>query len=259
MREYAERALDCVDRRNLGYADVRLIDSHERNVSTKNGRMGTVSSDESVGIGIRVLLDGCWGFASTDNLSNESIATTAQRAIEIARASALAKKTDIVLAGRENGVDQWSSPFRIDPFTTSIEDNLALLLRADEEMRAVKGITLAEGALHFRRSREIFLSTEGAAIEQTRIVSGAGIAAFCFAQDEIQKRSYPNSFGGQYQLKGYELVEELKLVENARRVAEEAVELQAAEQCPQGTRTVILDASQVGLQIHESIGHPVEL
>jgi TldD protein len=73
------------------------------------------------------------------------------------------------------------------------------------------------------------------------------------------KRSYPNSFGGQWQNKGYELIGELKLLENARRVGEEAVALHQADQCPEGKFTVILDSSQLGLQIHESIGHPIEL
>lgn len=259
MRDYADKALSLLDRREVQYGDVRLVDARDRVVSTKNGLMGTVSSDESLGLGIRVLIQGCWGFASTDNLSSESLEQTARRAIAIARASALAKKSDIVLVPEPKVVASWSSPFQIDPFSISVEDHLHLLLRADKEMRSVEGITLAEGALHFRQAREIFLSTEGSEIEQTRVVSGGGIAAYCFAADEIQKRSYPNSFGGQYQLKGYELINEIRLVENARRVAEEAVALQKADLCPQGKRTLILDGSQVGLQIHESIGHPIEL
>ncbi len=73
------------------------------------------------------------------------------------------------------------------------------------------------------------------------------------------KRSYPNSFGGQWQNKGYELIQELKLLENARRIGEEAVALHKAEQCPEGEFDIILDSSQLGLQIHESVGHPIEL
>src|ERR1041385_7825568 len=73
------------------------------------------------------------------------------------------------------------------------------------------------------------------------------------------KRSYPTSFGGQWQDKGYELIHELKLVENARRIAEESVGLHQADQCPEGKFDIILDSSQLGLQIHESVGHPIEL
>ena len=259
MREYAEKVLSHLDRRAVQYADVRVVDTRLRDLSTKNGKMGTTSSEESLGLGVRVLAQGCWGFASTDNLSKDSLAAVAARALEIARASALAKKTNVVLAPEEKIVAIWTSPYRIDPFSTSVEANLDLLLRADAEMRSVPGITLAEASLHFRRTRQLFISTEGSVLDQTRVITGVGIEAYSFADKEIQKRSYPNSFRGQYQLKGYELVEELRLVENARRIAEEAVALHKAEQCPQGKRTLILDGSQVGLQIHESIGHPIEL
>jgi TldD protein len=89
--------------------------------------------------------------------------------------------------------------------------------------------------------------------------TGGGFVATAFANNDIQKRSYPNSFGGQYQTRGYELIEELDLVGHAPRIAEEAVALHQAEQCPSGVKDIILDSSQIGLQVHESIGHPIEL
>jgi TldD protein len=153
----------------------------------------------------------------------------------------------------------WTSPHKIDPFTVSIEQNLALLQKIDAELRSVKGVTLAETNLNFRREEQWFYSSEGADIHQTKYTTGAGYVAYAFAGSEIQKRSYPNSFGGQWQNKGYELIDELKLVENARRIGEEAVALHSADQCPQGVFDTILESSQLGLQIHESVGHPIEL
>ncbi len=111
----------------------------------------------------------------------------------------------------------------------------------------MQGVTLAETNLNFRREEQWFFSSEGANIHQTKYTTGAGYAAHAFAGSEIQKRSYPNSFGGQWQNKGYELIEELKLVENARRVGEEAVALLKADQCPEGVFNIILDSSQLGL------------
>ena len=113
--------------------------------------------------------------------------------------------------------------------------------------------------MNFRREEQWFVSSEGANIHQTKYTTGVGYAAYAFAGSEIQKRSYPNSYGGQWQNKGYELIGELKLLENARRVGEEAVALLKAEQCPEGVFNIILDGSQLGLQIHESVGHPIEL
>src|SRR3990167_768739 len=178
MREYAEKVLSHLDRRAVQYADVRVVDTRLRDLSTKNGKMGTTSSEESLGLGVRVLAQGCWGFASTDNLSKDSLAAVAARALEIARASALAKKTNVVLAPEEKIVAIWTSPYRIDPFSTSVEANLDLLLRADAEMRSVPGITLAEASLHFRRTRQLFMSTEGSVLDQTRVITGVGIEAY---------------------------------------------------------------------------------
>ncbi len=259
MKQIAEEGLEAASRRGVSYADVRAIESRDRHVTTKNGRPGTVSSSENFGAGIRVLADGCWGFAATDDLSREGLAACAALAVEIARSSARAKKQDVALApeGRHEAV--WVSPCRVDPFTVSVDQNLALLLAIDAELRNNPGVTLAETSMVFTRERQWFASSLGSHIEQTRVTSGAGYAALSFRENEIQKRSYPNSFGGQYQLKGYELIDELKLMENAPRVAEEAVALHQADQCPEGEMDLILDSSQLALQIHESVGHPAEL
>lgn len=259
MKTTALNALDAAVRRGISYADVRLVEIEERHVSTKNGKISELATSVSVGLGIRVLDRGAWGFAATDDLTAAGIEAAAELAVEIARASALVKKHDVVLAPEGAYQVEWTSPVRIDPFSISADKNLALLFAIDQELRRNPGVTLAETALVFTRQRQIFASSEGSLIDQTRHTSGAGFAAYSFREDEIQKRSYPNSFGGQHQLKGYEMVEELKLVENAPRVAEEAVALHSADQCPEGKFDLILDGSQLGLQIHESIGHPIEL
>jgi TldD protein len=259
MKQIALNALDAAVRHGVSYADVRLIDNEERNVATKNGKIAQMSNTVSMGLGIRVLDGGCWGFAATDDLSAAGVEAAARLAVEIARASAIARKHDIVLAPEQKYEVEWISPVRIDPFSISVDQNLALLFAVDEELRRNPGVTLAEAGLVFARQRQIFASSEGSVIDQTRYTSGAGFSAHSFRGGEIQKRSYPNSFGGQHQLKGYELVEELRLLENAPRVADEAVALHSADQCPGGRFDLILDSSQLGLQIHESIGHPIEL
>src|SRR6185369_11349549 len=129
------------------------------------------------------------------------------------------------LAPEEKHEAVWASAMAIDPFSISIDRQMGELLAVDEAIRAVEGISLAEALMHFTRSRQVFVSTLGSVIDQTRCLSGAGFSALCYKDGEIQKRSYPNSFGGQYQLKGYELVHELKLREQAPRIAEESVAL----------------------------------
>ncbi len=259
MRDWANWALDTAKTRGATYADVRVVDARYRNLSTKNGQVGTFSESESLGLGVRTLADGAWGFAATDQLTRERIQETAALAVSIARASARVKQHDLVLAPEEKIQAVWQTPFEKDPFTVSVDEMLKLLFRADEEMRRVAGLTLAETSMSFTRLEQLFASTIGSEIKQTKVYSGAGLVATSFADNEIQKRSYPNSFGGQHASAGYELVEGLDLVGNAQRMAEQAVALHKAEQCPQGRRTIILGSSQLGLQIHESIGHPIEL
>ena len=259
MWDLCTHALDTARLRGATYADVRVMHMRQRDLTTKNGQVGTLAQSESIGLGIRVLAKGAWGFASTDRLTRDGVSACAAQAVAIAKASALAKRSEVVMAPEDAYVDSWQSPFRKDPFEIPLETQLTLLLAVDAEMRRVKGVTLTETDLQFRKIDSWFASSIGSRIHQRKVISGCGIAATSFQNDEIQKRSYPNSFGGQHSLQGYELVESLELLKHAPRVAEEAVALHSAAQCPQKAGTLILGSSQLGLQIHESVGHPIEL
>ena len=259
MKHIADWALNTATQRGATYADVRIVDERQRSLATKNGKVGHAASGESLGLGVRVLVDEAWGFAATDDMSREAVERTAAKAVDIAKASARVKEQPIRLAPEPAAKIEWATPCKIDPFKTSIEENLDLLMKIDHELLSVKGVTLGESNLSLRRYEQWFYSSEGSDIHQTRTTTGAGFSAISFEGTEIQKRSYPNSFGGQHQCKGYELIDELKLVENARRIGEQAVALHKADRCPQGNMNLVLDSSQLGLQIHESIGHPIEL
>jgi len=259
MKHVANWALNVAMQRGASYADVRVVAQRNRALSTKNGKLGNASDTESVGMNVRVIVEGAWGFAASSELGRGAVEKTAAEAVAIARASARVKRADVQIVPEKAAVAEWSTPFKIDPFSVSVEQNIDLLLAIDAELRSVEGVTLAETNVNFSREEQWFLSSEGAEIHQAKLSTGAGYAAYAFAGNEIQKRSYPNSFGGQWQNKGYELIEELKLLENARRIAEEAVALHKADQCPEGKFDLILDSSQLGLQIHESVGHPIEL
>jgi TldD protein len=259
MKDVANWALNVATMRGASYADARVVAQRSRALATKNGKVGSAADAESLGMSVRVLAGGAWGFAATEDLSRAAVEATAAQAVAIARASAQVKQEDVQLAPEKPATAEWTTPHQIDPFTVSVEQNIELLMKIDSELRAVGGITLAETSLNFNREEQWFASSEGSDIHQIKLQTGAGYCAYAFAGNELQKRSYPNSYGGQWQSKGYELIGELKLLENARRIAEEAVALHHADQCPEGTFDVILDSSQLGLQIHESIGHPIEL
>ncbi|MGH9396764.1 MAG: TldD/PmbA family protein [Terriglobia bacterium] len=259
MKQWAENALDTALAQGASHVEVRVIDTRQRYLSTKNGQAGQARDSQSLGLGIRVIADGGWGFASTQNTSRASVDAAAARAVEIARASAICKKHDVRLVPEGKVVARWEAACKIDPFSIPVSTCLDQMLRVDAELRRVTGITLAETSMDFRHIDQLFLSSEGSEIRQIKTQTGAGYVATSFAGSEIQRRSYPNSFGGQHQTRGYELVEELDLPGNAQRIAEEAVALHQSDQCPAGEKDIILGSSQLGLQIHESIGHPIEL
>src|SRR6201987_5479870 len=242
MKDVLSWALDLATHKGASYVDARVVDDRSRSLATKNGKVGQASDAESLGIGIRVIAGGAWGFAAADDLSRPAVEAAAARAFAIAKASAQVKKENVRLAPEKPVNAEWVTPFQIDPFTISIEQNLNLLLKIDAELRSVAGVTLAETSMNFHHEEQWFASSEGSSIHQTKYSTGTGYAAYAFAGTEIMKRSYPNSYGGQWQNKGYELIAELKLLENARGVAEEAVALHKADQCPEGVNPIILTA-----------------
>ncbi|MGQ9494343.1 MAG: TldD/PmbA family protein [Anaerolineae bacterium] len=259
MKELAERALNAAQLQGASYADIRIVRQQGQSILVKNGHVEGISQDENQGLGIRVIVNGAWGFASSSILSMEEATCVAALAVQIARASSLAKARDVFLGPPEMHVARYETPVQIDPFSIPLEEKIALLLAADEGMRRVKGVAVTESNMAFLREEKVFASTEGSYIEQVLVESGAGIEATAVGENEIQTRSFPNSFGRQQKKMGYELIPELQLVENSQRIAEEAVALLSAPQCPSGITTLILDSTQLALQIHESCGHPIEL
>ena len=259
MRELTDRALNTAHVHGASYADIRIVRRITQVITVKNGRVEALSQDEDRGFGVRVIADGAWGFASSSRINPTEVDRVAAQAVKIAKASAMVKVREVEIGSPETHVDTYRTPVVVDPFDVSLEDKISLLLAADEGMRSVKGLSVAEGSLEFIREVKTFASTEGSFIEQEIVESGAGLEATAVGGGEMQKRSYPNSFGRHQGTGGYEFVRALDLVDNAPRIAEEAVALLSAPVCPSGVTTVILGATQLALQVHESCGHPIEL
>src|SRR5256885_7433227 len=131
MQDIANWALNIASVRGASYADARIGDDRSRALATKNGKIGSASDSESLGISVRVIADGAWGFAASDDLSRESVEGTAERAVEIAKASAQVKQRDVQLAPEKPLIAEWTTPYQIDPFSTSVDQNLELLLKLD--------------------------------------------------------------------------------------------------------------------------------
>ncbi len=261
MRDIALRALNAAQLLGASYVDVRVMERTTEGIDVKNGRVEGVSSSTSSGFNIRVIVNGAWGFASSARMDDDEITRVAQQAVQIARASALGAGEPVRLSPLPPQKGTYRTPIQIDPFTVPLTQKVQLLLDADSGMRSVKGVTLTSASMVYARERKFFASSEGSEIEQELYDAGAGITANAVdpASNEIQTRSYPNSFGVQSGTAGYEFIESLDLIKHSTRVGEEAVQLLTAPQCPSGLHTIILDGPQTALQIHESCGHPIEL
>ena len=258
MRDLTERALDTATSLGARYADVRIVRRHEESIAIKTGRVEGVASNETEGFGIRVLVDGAWGFASSHVLTGSEADRIAGEAVRIARASATALREPAVLDDRPPAYGRYETPVDEDPFDVPLETKIADLLAADQAAADVKGIAFTESMYAAQREWKTFAATDGSFTEQTITHVGSAVEANAVDGDEHQRRSYPDSGGG-WQAAGYEYIRSLDLAARAEPLAEEAVELLTAPQCPSGRFTIILDPSQLYLQVHESCGHPTEL
>ncbi|HTY09190.1 MAG TPA: TldD/PmbA family protein, partial [Candidatus Edwardsbacteria bacterium] len=257
MKHFTARVLRSLPRA-VGYADVRVVERRHEHIASKNGVVESVSASTDAGFGLRVLLNGAWGFAASSRTDDREIKRVVRDAVAIAKASALVGKQPAVLAPQRPQRGHYATPVKTDPFAVPLERKIGLLLAADREMRAVKAVKVAAGSLWFLRERKTFASTEGTLVSEDRCESGGGIHATAIAGPEVQTRSYPNDFGDTRQA-GYEFIERMDLPGNAARTADEAARLLQAPPCPATVSDIIIAGNQLALQVHESIGHPIEL
>jgi TldD protein len=245
-------------RARAGYADARFVRSRVERLSTRNGRLDQLDSDESEGIGVRVRVGGAWGFAAVRGTERRHAEAALERALAIAEAQPSVPE-ETPLAPEPPAHGEWASPVKRDPFEVPLEEKLAVLLAADAGLRTEPGVNLTLARFSAFRTEKIFVSTEGALCEQRITECGGGIAAVAVEGNDSQIRSYPASHGGHVAQAGYEHFFELELPGHAPRVSAEAVALLRAPACPPGRTTLILAGEQLGLQVHESVGHAVEL
>jgi len=257
MKEILKDILSWLEPK-VNYADLRFVQTEEESIQAENGILFSHIVSTNQGVGIRMLADGAWGFAASNNLDKASLQETAAKALDIARASALTKKEDVKLASEGKHTDTYITPITKNPFQVSPAEKIDLLVKATRMMLKDK-VKKSEGSFNFYKTNKIFVSTEGSEIEQTIFESGGGITAYALGEGDFQKRSYPSSFGGDYATRGYEFIEEMNLLENAERIAEEANQLLVAPSAPEGVTDIVLGGPQLALQVHESCGHPVEL
>jgi TldD protein len=259
MRDLTDRALDTAAQLGAAYADARVVRRMDESIAIKSGRVEGVAAGESEGFGVRVLVDGAWGFASSNRLTAREADRVAGQAVRIAKASATALRDRVRLDDRPPAAGTYETPVEEDPFEVPLEEKIQLLLGADGAAARVDGVTFTETRYDARREWKTFAATDGSFTEQTVTHVGAGVEANAIEGDEHQRRSFPDGDGGPFKAAGFEYVRGLDLENRAGPLADEAVALLSAPQCPSGRFTIVLDPSQLYMQVHESCGHPSEL
>jgi TldD protein len=256
VRDVLSQLMDAAAGR-VEYADVRHVRLRQEAIAMRNGELDELDSHEEEGFGVRVQVGGRWGFAAAAGSDPAGAEHALVRALAVAEAQPSAGTRRLTTEPPAEG--SYASPAEVDPFTVSLEDKLELLAAADAALRAEPGLAVALTYVESRVEEKVFASTEGALYEQRTVECGGGIEATAVRDGESQSRSYPASHSGGIAQAGWEHVEALDLLANAPRVAAEAVALLDAPTCPEGRTTLVLAGEQLGLQIHESVGHAVEL
>jgi TldD protein len=253
----AVNAVDAAVAAGARYADARVVYRREQSMLARNGAVAALTDSDDAGVGVRALVGSSWGFYAVPDLSDAAARRAGATATTIAHASASVPGPAIDLVPVPARVDSWASRCDEDPLAVPLSEKGDLFTGATADAHKA-GADLAEGAYHVWDHRTWLVSSEGHRIEQHIRKCGGGIWATAIGDRETQRRSYP-SWRGQYGTRGWELIRELDLGAHAVRVAEEAQALLRAPQCPAGETTLILGGEQMMLQIHESVGHAIEL
>lgn len=253
--DLAMEALDASRAAGASYADVRIGRYRTQTITARERQVSGVSDNESYGIGIRTLVDGCWGFAATSAMTRPAVQAAAREAAALSRAARTVFKRRVELAPVTPVTGTWMTPVRRDPFDISIEEKIALLLAANEAALKVKGVRFVTSGVSQRREIKTLVTSEGTNVTQTLIKVGPSFTATAVGDRDFQ--SYEEELAPRGD--GWEYVDSLDLPGNAERWASLAAEKLVAKPVEAGQWDLILEPTNLWLTLHESIGHPTEL
>jgi TldD protein len=258
IRELLAAALAAARSAGATWADARIGRYRQNFVVTRERQIINVVDTDSIGIGIRALVNGAWGFAASQTLTPDGVAAAAREAAAIAKANAIPGAPPVVLAPAPAYPDAtWKSAYTIDPFEIPIEQKADLLIRANAEAMKVAGVKFVNSSMFFVKEDRNYANTDGSVITQTVIRSWLPFAATAVSPDfsDFQVRTNVVQPAG----RGYEYIQAQDIVGNARKWGEEAAEKLKAKPVEVGRYDLVLHPTHLWLTIHESIGHPTEL
>ncbi len=262
VEELLIEAIDAAQVPGVRFADVRYVGPRRyQRFAVKNGTAESLTDIFEAGIGIRVLRERGWGFAATSEAILASVRTAAKTAERLARASERTSKERVPFVEEaklpRNG--SYSTPMKEDPFQIGTEQKIELLKDAESRLHTDPSVKSGKTSITLWQEEKWYRSTEGASYRASITHVGGGLEATAVGEGEVQRRSYPNSFGGDFAQAGFEFIRGMDLPGHAEECGRTAHALLTAPACPQGELDLVLASDQLGLQVHESVGHATEL
>ncbi|MBT9393052.1 TldD/PmbA family protein [Hymenobacter sp. NST-14] len=276
-KRLADAALNAAKAAGATYADVRIGRYLNQGVFTREKQVQNIVSSESFGAGVRVLAGGTWGFASTNTVTEAGIAKAAQLAVQIAKANSKVQKEQVKLAPQKGqGEVSWKAPIQRNAFEVPIKEKVDLLLAANAAAMD-NGASFVNSVLFQVNEQKYFASTDGSYIDQDihRIFPTFGVTVVDRSSGKFRSRqalSSPMGLGYEYlspkaedklpgpqgsDVIGYR--NSYDMLEDAARAAKQAKQKLTAKSVTAGKYDLVLDPHHLGLTIHESVGHPLEL
>lgn len=240
--------------RGASYADARSVERETETVSVKDGTVESIDRSADRGIGLRVLVDGAWGFAATDSTDEATLRALCADALERARASATVQRQRVVLAPLAAQRGEYRTPLRRDPFSVPMRERIELLRAAADAMQG-EDVRTRRGGISAYRTRKHLVTSEGTDVAQEIVESAAGLSVLAVraGAKPVTRSELRNA-----RQAGWEFVEECDLVALGRRYRDDAQATLGAPLADARPADVILDQSFLALLVHESCGHPTE-
>ena len=258
VKELMADALNAAKMAGASYADVRVARERQNFVFTREQQIQNVVDTDTIGIGVRALVDGTWGFAATRHLTKDGAASAAKEAVAIARASKVARDrgVDWLPAPAQKDVT-WKSAYTTDPWDVPVEQKADLLLKANAAAMKAKNVQFVFSGLFFVKHERNYANSDGSRIDQTFVRSWPLMQITAVAPDRSDFQNRGNVV--QPMGRGWEYVLQSDLVGNATKWGEEASQKLTAKPVDVGRYDLVLHPTHLWLTIHESIGHPTEL
>lgn len=255
--ELADIAVALARQLGASYGDIRINRYRIERISTRERQVQDVSLDQTFGFGVRVLVKGSWGFASSSEVTPDEVRRVTQEAVDIAKANASRQRKPVQFLEVPAVKANWRSAFKEDPFDVPIEQNIATLLKVNEAALAVSGVGFVNSSIAWVNEQKFYASTDGSRIEQY-IIRGYPdftVTAVDRGAGDFQTR---DALGGPQGM-GYEYLRNHDWVKEAKTAGEEAVMKLKAKRVTPGKYDLVLHPSHLWLTIHESVGHSTEL